>query len=125
MLLNLWQTFGGSSGAVYDFTITYDHLLPSITTLDGRPFPSITATNYGHIDPLQPSILRPVRLSAQRQGSAGPWHKVFSGWRRSKYFMSWSRMHPIVGQHYHNTYFNQSAFRNSIHRQFFLVPFLL
>ena len=38
-------------------------------------------------------------LSAQRQGSAGPWHKVFAGWRRSKYFMSWSRMYPIVGQH--------------------------
>jgi len=37
-------------------------------------------------------------LAAQRQGSAGPWHKVFAGWRRSKYFMSWSRMHPIVGQ---------------------------
>ncbi len=38
------------------------------------------------------------KLAAQRQGSAGPWHKVFAGWRRSKYFMSWSRMHPIVGQ---------------------------
>ena len=36
--------------------------------------------------------------SAQRQGSAGPWHKVFAGWPRSKYFMSWSRMYPIVGQ---------------------------
>jgi hypothetical protein len=39
--------------------------------------------------------------SAQRQGSAGPWHKVFAGWRRSKYFMSWSRMYPIVGQLFH------------------------
>ena len=37
-------------------------------------------------------------LSAQRRGSAGPWHKVFAGWRRSKYFMSWSRMYPIVGR---------------------------
>ena len=36
-------------------------------------------------------------FAAQRQGSAGPWHKVFAGWRRSKYFMSWSRVHPIVG----------------------------
>ncbi|MFN7662116.1 MAG: hypothetical protein ACK5PQ_00065 [Alphaproteobacteria bacterium] len=35
---------------------------------------------------------------AQRQGSAGPWHKVFAGWRRSKYFMPWSRMYPLVGQ---------------------------
>ncbi len=48
----------------------------------------------------------PENLAAQRQGSAGPWHKVFAGWRRSKYFMPWSRMYPIVGRNFLMVYFD-------------------
>ena len=41
--------------------------------------------------------------SAQRRGSPGTWHKVFAGWRRSKYFMTCSRVHPIVGLRFYHT----------------------
>ena len=53
----------------------------------------------------------PENLAAQRQGSAGPWHKVFAGWRRSKYFMTCSRVHPIVGLRFWHILFELLRFR--------------
>jgi hypothetical protein len=44
-------------------------------------------------------------FSAQRRGSPGTWHKVFAGWRRSKYFVTCSRVHPIVGLRFWHNFF--------------------